>query len=115
VESGFFVHGHSAYGVFCHGLRVFHGHDPCLVAGVTFLIPVSPLFRIVSMAFFNLNVLTRYEPPKIPAMDSPNPKIKNERMVIQARTLFDTDFTSSSIGGLFFCGTASVVESLLGG
>ena len=64
------------------------------------------------MAFFNLNVLTRYKPPKITAIDSPNPKIKNEKIVIQVRTLFDTDFTSPSIGGLFFCCTTPVVESL---
>src|ERR1035437_3234901 len=50
-------------------------------------------------------------PPKITVIDSPNPNIKNERIVIQVRTLFDTDFTSPSIGGLFFCCTAPV-ESL---
>jgi hypothetical protein len=31
VESGGFVHGHSADGVFGHGFRFFHGHAPFLV------------------------------------------------------------------------------------
>jgi hypothetical protein len=31
VESGCLVHGHSADGVFGHGLRFFHGHVPFLV------------------------------------------------------------------------------------
>jgi hypothetical protein len=35
VESGCFVHGHSANGVFGHGLRFFHGHVPFSVV-VTF-------------------------------------------------------------------------------
>jgi hypothetical protein len=42
----------------------------------------------------------RYKPPKITAIHSPNPNIKNERIVIQVRTLFDTDFASPSIPGL---------------
>jgi hypothetical protein len=35
VESGCFVHGHSAEGVFGHGFRFFHGHVPSLVVVVT--------------------------------------------------------------------------------
>jgi hypothetical protein len=35
VESGCFVHGHSADGVFGHGFRFFHGHVPFLVDVVT--------------------------------------------------------------------------------
>jgi hypothetical protein len=53
----------------------------------------------------------RYKPPKITAIDSPNPNITNERIVIQVRTLFDTDFASSSIGGLLV-GCAAPVRSL---
>ena len=52
-----------------------------------------------------------YKSPKITATDSPKPNIKNETTVIQVSTVFVTDFTSPSIGGLFFCGTAPV-ESL---
>src|ERR1035441_2442863 len=36
VESGCFVHGHSADGVFGHGFRFFHGHVPFSVVVVTF-------------------------------------------------------------------------------
>jgi hypothetical protein len=32
VESGCFVHGHSADGVLGHGFRFFHGHVSCLIA-----------------------------------------------------------------------------------
>jgi hypothetical protein len=35
VESGCFVHGHSADGVFGHGFRFSHGHVPFLVVVVT--------------------------------------------------------------------------------
>jgi hypothetical protein len=35
VESGCFVHVHSADGVFGHGFRFFHGHFPFLVVVVT--------------------------------------------------------------------------------
>jgi hypothetical protein len=35
VESGCFVHGHSADGVFGRGFRFFHGHVPFLVVVVT--------------------------------------------------------------------------------
>jgi hypothetical protein len=35
VESGSFVHGHSADGVFGHGFRLIHGHVPFLVVDVT--------------------------------------------------------------------------------
>ncbi|MPN51199.1 hypothetical protein SDC9_198841 [bioreactor metagenome] len=35
VESGGFVHGHSADGVFGHGFRFFHGHVSFSVNGVT--------------------------------------------------------------------------------
>ncbi len=58
--------------------------------------------------FVHLKVLTCYKPPKIIAIDSPNPNTKKERIVIQVRTLFDTDFTSPSIGGLLFRCTLSV-------
>ena len=36
------------------------------------------------------------------AMDSPNPNITHERIVIQVRTLVETRFASPSIGGLLF-------------
>jgi hypothetical protein len=36
------------------------------------------------------------------AMDSPNPNIAHERIVIQVRTLVETRFASPSIGGLLF-------------
>jgi hypothetical protein len=35
MESGCFVHVHSADGVFGHGFRFFHGHAPFLVVDVT--------------------------------------------------------------------------------
>jgi len=35
VGSGCFVHGHSADGVFGGSFRVFHGHVPFLICGVT--------------------------------------------------------------------------------
>lgn len=47
-----------------------------------------------------LSRLTRYRPSKMPAIESPNPNITNEKIDIQVRTLFDTSFASSSIGGL---------------
>jgi uncharacterized protein (DUF952 family) len=34
VESGGFIHGHSADGVFGHGFRFFHGHVSFLVVVV---------------------------------------------------------------------------------
>jgi hypothetical protein len=36
VESGCFVHSHSADGVFGHGFRFFHGHVPFLVVVTVF-------------------------------------------------------------------------------
>jgi hypothetical protein len=35
VESGRFVHGHAADGIFGHGFRFFHGHVSFLVVVVT--------------------------------------------------------------------------------
>jgi hypothetical protein len=35
VESGRFVHGHSADGIFGHGFRFFHGHVSFLVVVVS--------------------------------------------------------------------------------
>ena len=48
VRSGCFVHGHSADGVFGGSFRVFHGHDPFLIVGVT-------LFRVTDHFFFLSN------------------------------------------------------------
>jgi hypothetical protein len=39
VESGCFVHGHAADGVFGLGFRLFHGHTPFLVVAHSLLIP----------------------------------------------------------------------------
>ena len=60
---------------------------------VALLSPVSIMHQIV-------NASTRYKPPAIIAMDSPNPNTNSERSVIQARMLFDTSFTLPSIEGL---------------
>jgi hypothetical protein len=58
------------------------------------------LLSPVSITHRAINGSTGYKPPAIIVMDSPNPNINSERSVIQARTLFDTPFTSPSIGSV---------------
>jgi hypothetical protein len=44
VESGCFVHGHPADGVFRHRFLFYHGHDPFIVVVVI----LFPRFHVVS-------------------------------------------------------------------
>ena len=103
-----------------------YSNDPALLAGSTFiphtgsttwlLIGGLILSERVSAAFMSkalghrwpppaILALTGYRPPKIIAIDSPDPNTTNESIVIQVSMLFDTAFTSSSIGVLLSCWT----------